>query len=55
MKTYIFTYTLRGSGDTEEEAREDALDWFFQDPGVPDETEEELDGPDFILERVKNG
>jgi hypothetical protein len=38
MNTYHFTVTLRGSGDTPEEAWEDAVEAFTQDPGEPHET-----------------
>tara|TARA_A100001391_G_C4835320_1_gene215353 strand:- start:300 stop:437 length:138 start_codon:yes stop_codon:yes gene_type:complete len=40
MKTYLFTITLQGSGDTPEEAWADALEAFEQDPGEPHVTEE---------------
>ena len=45
MKTYHFTITLQGSGDTPEEAWEDAVEAFMQDPGEPHETEE-VEGED---------
>ena len=41
MKTYIFTVEIRGEGDTEEEAWEDAVEAFFHDPGEPHDTAEE--------------
>jgi len=40
MNTYVFTITLQGSGDTPEEAWEDAIEAFIQDPGEPHVTEE---------------
>ena len=40
MKTYHFTVTLQGSGDSPEEAWADAVEAFIQDPGEPHETEE---------------
>ena len=38
MNTYHFTVTLQGSGTTPEEAWEDAVEAFTQDPGEPHET-----------------
>ena len=35
MPTYTFTVELRGSGQTQEEAWEDAIDSFAVDPGEP--------------------
>ena len=45
-KTYLFTVTLQGSGDTPEDAWEDAVEAFFEDPGEPhaiEEVEEETE------------
>ena len=38
MPTYTFTVEIRGSGQTPEEAWEDAIDSFAVDPGEPLET-----------------
>ena len=35
MKRYYFTITLQGEGDTPEDAWEDAVESFTQDPGEP--------------------
>jgi len=40
VNTYVFTITLQGSGDTPEEAWEDAIEAFVQDPGEPHVIEE---------------
>ena len=41
-KTYYFTITLSGTGDTPDEAWIDATESFALDPGIaPDEYEEE--------------
>ena len=39
-KTYLFTVTLQGSGDTPEDAWEDAVEAFLEDPGEPHVIEE---------------
>ena len=41
MPTYTFTVELRGSGLTEEEAWQDAIDSFASDPGEPCEVQED--------------
>jgi hypothetical protein len=43
MPTYTFTVELRGSGLTEEEAWQDAIDSFASDPGEPCEVEQDDD------------
>lgn len=43
MKTFEFTVTLQGSGDTEDEAWDDAVAAFTDDPGSP-ETVKEIPG-----------
>ena len=40
MKTYLFTITLQGSGETPEEAWAEAVEAFDQDPGEPHAIEE---------------
>ena len=45
MPTYTFTVELKGSGQTPEEAWEDAIDSFAVEPGEPLETCQ--DGEDF--------
>ena len=42
-KSWIFTVQLRGYGDTSEEAWDDAVEAFSDDPGLPHETEREED------------
>jgi protein-arginine kinase activator protein McsA len=42
MTLYLFKVTLRGTGETEDEAWTNAVEAFTNDPGDPDETEEEL-------------
>lgn len=39
MATYEFQVTLRGRGDTQEDAWRDAVDAFSADPGEPDKAE----------------
>jgi len=43
MPTYTFTIELRGSGQTQEEAWEDAVDSFALEPGDPGEVEQDDD------------
>jgi hypothetical protein len=45
MPTYTFTVELQGSGNTQEEAWQDAIETFVIDPGEPQETFQ--DGDDF--------
>jgi len=33
MKTYLFPITLQGTGENEEQAWENAIDAFYDDPG----------------------
>ena len=35
MKTYEFTVTLCGTGETQEEAWDNAIEAFCEDPGIP--------------------
>lgn len=41
MRTFTFNVTLRGSGKTQEEAWEDAVQSFASDPGEPQSATEE--------------
>jgi len=41
MPTYIFTAELKGTGQTPEEAWQDAIDSFAEEPGEPIEVEQD--------------
>jgi hypothetical protein len=51
-KTYLFTVTLQGSGDTPEEAWADAVEAFIEDPGEPHVIEEVEDDDNENQKRV---
>jgi len=51
MPTYTFTVELQGSGNTQEEAWQDAIEAFVIDPGEPHETYQDADDfTDMLLE-----
>ena len=55
MKTYHFTVTIQGEGQTPEEAWADAVAAFEQDPGEPHEVEQVVvDGEFTTLETNKS-
>ena len=51
-KTFLFTVTLQGSGDTPEEAWADAVEAFIEDPGEPHVIEEVEDDDNENQKRV---
>ncbi len=49
-KSYTFPISIDGEGDSPEEAWENAVEAFYQSPGIPEEFIENKEGPDDLVE-----